>query len=185
MECSTTELRQHARYQGIGPKEPLQAAGSCHKAPAGASTRRGREGPKTAKINARFPLPAATGATQGQSGSHFVVQCQQDALEEANHDPGPSWLRNRRLRDGWAKHNMRFAGDGTLNRPPMKDDQGKRVGKTAADLKDSRQARLKQALRENLKRRKSQARGRSEEPPASSETADASLDDAGGEKPGQ
>ena len=49
--------------------------------------------------------------------------------------------------------------------------------------KDSRQARLKLALRENLKRRKSQARGRSEEAAASSETADVSLDDSGEEAP--
>lgn len=65
----------------------------------------------------------------------------------------------------------------------MKDDQGKGTGKTGADVKDSRRDRLKLALRENLKRRKSQARGRSDA--TSSETADASLDDAGGEKPGQ
>jgi len=49
-------------------------------------------------------------------------------------------------------------------------------------MKDSRRDRLKLALRENLKRRKSQARGRGEAS-ASSESADASLDDAGGEKP--
>jgi len=49
-------------------------------------------------------------------------------------------------------------------------------------VKDSRRDRLKLALRENLKRRKSQARGRSD-PGASSETALASLDDASGEKP--
>jgi hypothetical protein len=67
----------------------------------------------------------------------------------------------------------------------MQDDQDKRAGKTGRDVKDSRQQRLKLALRENLKRRKSQARGRSDEAAASSETADASLDDAGGEKPGQ
>jgi hypothetical protein len=51
------------------------------------------------------------------------------------------------------------------------------------DVKETREARLKQALRENLKRRKSQARGRSEETAASSETSDVSLDDAGGEGP--
>ena len=67
----------------------------------------------------------------------------------------------------------------------MQDDQDKRTGKAGRDVKDSRQQRLKLALRENLKRRKSQARGRSDEAAASSETADASLDDAGGEKPGQ
>ena len=42
----------------------------------------------------------------------------------------------------------------------MKGDQGKGAGKTDADVKDSRRDRLKLALRENLKRRKSQARGR-------------------------
>ena len=70
------------------------------------------------------------------------------------------------------------------NRPGMQDDQDKRAGKTGLDVKDSRQQRLKLALRENLKRRKSQARGRSDEAAASSETADVSLDDAGGDKTG-
>ena len=64
----------------------------------------------------------------------------------------------------------------------MQDDQDKRAEKTGRDVRDSRQQRLKLALRENLKRRKSQARGRSD-PGASSENADASLDDASGEKP--
>jgi hypothetical protein len=63
----------------------------------------------------------------------------------------------------------------------MKDNQDRAAEKTGADVKDSRRDRLKLALRENLKRRKSQARGRSDA--ASSETADASLDDASGEKP--
>ena len=67
----------------------------------------------------------------------------------------------------------------------MKDDQAKRAGSAGPDVKDSRQARLKLALRENLKRRKSQARGRSDATDASSEPAEASLDDAGGEKPGR
>ena len=78
-----------------------------------------------------------------------------------------------------------YAGDGAGNRPRMTDDQDKRAEKTGHGVKDSRQQRLKLALRENLKRRKSQARGRSDEAAASSETVDASLDDAGGEKPGQ
>ena len=64
----------------------------------------------------------------------------------------------------------------------MKGDQGRVTEKPGADVKDSRRDRLKLALRENLKRRKSQARGRSDAG-ASSENADASLDDAGGEKP--
>jgi len=64
----------------------------------------------------------------------------------------------------------------------MTGDQDKAAGKNAVDVKDSRRDRLKLALRENLKRRKSQARGR-REPGAPSESADASLDDGGGEKP--
>ena len=65
----------------------------------------------------------------------------------------------------------------------MKGDRGKGTEKTGTDVKDSRRDRLKLALRENLKRRKSQARGRSDIDAASSESADASLDDASGEKP--
>jgi hypothetical protein len=68
-------------------------------------------------------------------------------------------------------------------RARMTDDRVKHDGKTVAGVKDSRRDRLKLALRENLKRRKSQARGRDEH--ASSEGADASLDDPGGEEPGQ
>jgi hypothetical protein len=64
----------------------------------------------------------------------------------------------------------------------MKGDQDRLTGKIDADVKDSRRDRLKLALRENLKRRKSQARGRSDAG-ASSATADASLNDASGEKP--
>jgi len=65
----------------------------------------------------------------------------------------------------------------------MTDDRAKHDGKTVAGVKDSRRDRLKLALRENLKRRKSQARGRDER--ASSEGAGASLDDPGAEEPGQ
>lgn len=62
----------------------------------------------------------------------------------------------------------------------MTGDQGKDAGKPGAD-RDSRRDRLKLALRENLKRRKAQARGRGDAGPP--EHADASLDDAGGEEP--
>jgi hypothetical protein len=49
----------------------------------------------------------------------------------------------------------------------MQDDEQKREGQTASPAKknlgkDSRRDRLKLALRENLKRRKSQAKGRSD-----------------------
>jgi hypothetical protein len=63
----------------------------------------------------------------------------------------------------------------------MKDDTDKREGQTGGpEKKDPRQDRLKLALRENLKRRKSQARGRSE---ATSNPDDVSPHE-GSEKPG-
>jgi hypothetical protein len=62
----------------------------------------------------------------------------------------------------------------------MKDNRDRPAGKTGADVKDSRRDRLKLALRENLKRRKSQARGRSDAAPSSAD-AKVSLDDAGNE----
>ena len=77
------------------------------------------------------------------------------------------------LRDGvaWCQARSRHSTDRPL------DDQDRATEKTAADVKDSRRDRLKLALRENLKRRKSQARGRSDAG-ASSESADTSLDTA-------
>ena len=161
MECSTTELRQHARYPGNRPSRAPQAGGSCHKDPSGASTRAGGEGPKWAKIDARD----ADLAESGESGSR------------------PARTAESYPRVGHPKHTMfgpmarrSFGGHA------MTDRQGKGAEKTGADVKDSRRGRLKLALRENLRRRKLQARGRSDTS-ASSESADASLDDASGEKP--
>ena len=64
----------------------------------------------------------------------------------------------------------------------MTDDKGKGEGRPA---KNSRQDRLKLALRENLKRRKSQARGRSDVAAAPRDDADASLHDELETKPGE
>jgi hypothetical protein len=65
----------------------------------------------------------------------------------------------------------------------MTDDEGKRERPPGAPVKDSRQDRLKLALRENLKRRKSQARGRSDASEPSSGPAGPSLDDGSGKEP--
>jgi hypothetical protein len=64
--------------------------------------------------------------------------------------------------------------DASIRRTDM-GDQDRATEKAAADVKDSRRDRLKLALRENLKRRKSQARGRSDAG-ASSESAETPLD---------
>jgi hypothetical protein len=62
----------------------------------------------------------------------------------------------------------------------MTDDKNQRESRPA---RNSRQDRLKLALRENLKRRKSQARGRSDANATSRDDADASLHDELGKKP--
>ena len=65
----------------------------------------------------------------------------------------------------------------------MKDDRDTDERKPAGAAKGSRADRLKLALRENLKRRKSQARGRGDVASASSDAAADALDDAGGKEP--
>ena len=184
MECSTTELRQHARNSRIGPKGPCRRPVLATRTPLAQARGGVGKGPKRAKIGVDCRLRVQTGPNSGPIRFHF-----------AGRRPGRQCGRiiaarpaRRRLRGGWAKPNMfgrRECRDGTRDGPRMQDDQDKRAGKTRPDVKDSRQQRLKLALRENLKRRKSQARGRSDEAAASSESADASLDDAGGEKPGR
>jgi hypothetical protein len=67
----------------------------------------------------------------------------------------------------------------------MKDDKHKRERETGVPAKNPRADRLKLALRENLKRRKSQARGRGDIPAASSGDVGLSLDDQTRKKPGE
>ena len=65
----------------------------------------------------------------------------------------------------------------------MKDEKSKREGQAERPAKNSRQDRLKLALRENLKRRKSQARGRSDVIAAPTDDVDVALDEDGTKKP--
>jgi hypothetical protein len=69
------------------------------------------------------------------------------------------------------------------NGSTMTDDKGDRQGRAPA--KESRQDRLKLALRENLKRRKSQARARGDATMAPSNGDGVSPDDLSGKKPGK
>ncbi|MEN3349297.1 MAG: hypothetical protein V7632_2932 [Bradyrhizobium sp.] len=64
----------------------------------------------------------------------------------------------------------------------MTGDQGKGGRQAGARATESRQDRLKLALRENLKRRKSQARGRED---VASEPGDGPLDGADGNETGR
>jgi hypothetical protein len=67
----------------------------------------------------------------------------------------------------------------------MKDEKDKGGGQSGAPAKDPRQERLKQALRANLKRRKSQARGRDDFTATSSSSGKISPSDRGEEDPGK
>ncbi len=67
----------------------------------------------------------------------------------------------------------------------MKDAKDKGEGQTGELAKNPRRDRLKLALRENLKRRKSQARGRSDVTTVPTNGDDVSPHDVGGKKPGK
>jgi hypothetical protein len=67
----------------------------------------------------------------------------------------------------------------------MKDGKDKREGQSGSPRKNPRQDRLKLALRENLKRRKSQARGRDDSAVAASNADDVSPHDDSDKAPGE
>ena len=66
----------------------------------------------------------------------------------------------------------------------MKDDDDKSQ-RQSAKANDSRRERLKQALRENLKRRKSQERGREDFRTPSSNSDDVAAGETGKKHPGK
>ena len=67
----------------------------------------------------------------------------------------------------------------------MKDGKDKREGQSGKPEKNPRQDRLKLALRENLKRRKSQARGRDDFALAPSNADDVTPHDDSEKAPGE
>ncbi len=67
----------------------------------------------------------------------------------------------------------------------MKDDKDKRGRPEKNPRKNPREDRLKLALRENLKRRKSQARGRDDSAGAALNADEATPHEGGGNAPGE
>jgi hypothetical protein len=80
---------------------------------------------------------------------------------------------------------MPFAAAAQSNRPTMTDQKDKRESQTGTTAANPRQERLKRALRENLKRRKTQARGRSDPASAPSNGDHIAPYDGSGKKPGE
>ena len=85
MECSTTELRQHARMTRIGQKGPFRAADPCHKAPARASARLGQRRPQKRPKSARSRGFLQAGQLRADPVPHFLAQRRQ-CLDRTDHD---------------------------------------------------------------------------------------------------
>src|SRR5258706_8589388 len=92
-----------------------------------------------------------------------------------------SSLRQRRQRRYFAHRFSPAHSNGST----MKDAKDKGEGQSGARAKNPRRGRPKLALRENLKRRKSQARGRSGVTTVPPHPDEVSPHDVGGKKPGK
>jgi hypothetical protein len=119
------------------------------------------------------------GQIPGRSGSHFLTRRRQKGTETRYvriAAGGRQIAIARRDHAIAAKHS---------DRSTMNDDKDKRERQMPKNpATDPRRDRLKLALRENLKRRKSQARGRSDAGAAPSNGDDVYPHDGGG-KPGE
>jgi hypothetical protein len=159
--------------------------------PSGASMRAGRNGTKIVKNRCLLPTDRfnavktrknLSGSSEcecgfptirgGRSNLGFALSC--GAVGHRGGRQRIPLCSNKGAAGGAVSGSIKEVFDGMA----MKGNQDGTSGKSDAGVKASRRDRLKLALRENLKRRKSQARGRSDA--ASSENDDASLDTAGG-----
>ena len=191
MECSTTELRQHARYPGNRPKRPpTRRPVLATRAPLAQARGQAGKGSKSSKILGLLST-GCFNAVKPQGNPKDLPTPARFPTTRGGHSQCP----NHRLRRpcgvvghcGGRRRNPLCSCDGGCGRcgagfnqdvfdgTAMKGNQDSANEKTVGDVKDSRRDRLKLALRENLKRRKSRGRG---EASASSETDDASLDTA-------
>jgi hypothetical protein len=147
------------------PVCPPEAAGALIGAnPASAIARRANEPQYDMTIMPGSQSPDATEQYQP-----FHVRCGKAA-------------KARFLRSA---HRRPAVGAASTSGVTVKNNKPEREGKTGAGAKDRAQERLKGALRENLKRRKSQARQRGESALAPSNPEDLSPHPGCGKKPGE
>jgi hypothetical protein len=200
MECSTTELRQHAPDYENRPKGPSRRADPCHKGTGFASAGRPSGVPKTAK-SARNHVLSSRFAGIGAKFRHGIVGAGQIGLildpisgpimakiRENGHCPLEQWriciysvthLAHRSILPvGRIRAGSRMTDDRDRNEVQSR-------APASNPKQDSRRHRLKQALRENLKRRKSQARGRGDPISRPSNGDDVAPYDDSGNKPGE
>ena len=172
------------RIKRSGPKGPSRRADPCHKGPGFASAGRAFETLKTAKSARNRPLspPFADIAAKIQRS---IVGADNKCPSAAKIDP----IRWSSGASSFIAACISAIGRGTnSDRFAMTDDSNRAEGQTAGAARnprhESRQQRLKQALRENLKRRKTQARGRGD-PASRPSNADDVLPYDDGNKPGE
>jgi hypothetical protein len=171
-ECSTTELRQRARDKESAQLAPASAAVLATSPPPAQARDRAAARKNIARAEIRpirgawFHAPTRE---RDFAGSSAIVPKTWGSTSPIDRCMALSaWSIVMRL---WQVRK---------NGSSMQDEKDKQERQTATA---SRQHRLKLALRENLKRRKSQARGRGGL--ASSEPAEGRLDDASDGEPGR
>ena len=192
MECSTTELRQHAPDTRIGPKGPQQSGPILATSPPPAQAREGPDRSSKRRKSALDRRGELNWPIAGRFGSRFLPKCCGPGSNLSLHGVvfaffaqapecphgGRQGAQSCRRR---GHRSIARADAPRSRRLTMTDDKDRGKGRPAGN---SRQDRLKLALRENLKRRKSQARGRSDAHAAPRDDAGASLHDELDKKPG-
>jgi hypothetical protein len=174
-ECSTTELRQRARDKESAQLAPASAAVLATSPPSAqardrAAARKKHRSRRNSANSGRLVPCAHSGARLCRFVRHRTEDLGVHLPDRPVHGP-------QRL----VYCHAPMAG--SKNGSSMQDEKDKQERQTAIASSESRQHRLKLALRENLKRRKSQARGRGGL--ASSEPAEGRLDDASDGEPGR
>ena len=84
MECSTTELRQHARIRRIGPKGPYRRAVLATTTPQAQARDRVRRAQQGAKNQAVAPAPCCTRNNSARIRFPVSLPCAARALSEPN-----------------------------------------------------------------------------------------------------
>jgi hypothetical protein len=162
---SMPRIRESAK-RGPPTRRPILAT----RAPYAQARGRPARASKSDKISSES-RPTAPGGSVGRSGSPF------SSATGPKSRPGIGDCTN-------GERNT-ICSPGHMSRFTMQDGNDKDDRQTGSSAKNPRADRLKLALRENLKRRKSQARARSDVATASSDRDDATPHDGSGKKPGE
>lgn len=181
------------RTRESAQKDPNRAGRSLPQAPRLRKRGRGLTGRQKWWKSARNRHDALNRPVAGRFGSRFLLKCCGPGSTPSLHGVVFAFFvqaPKRRHGGRQVPQSCRRRGHRSIaradaprsRRSTMTDDKDRGKGRPAGN---SRQDRLKLALRENLKRRKSQARGRSDAQDASRDDAGAFPHDERDRKPGE